>query len=104
MVNEEENMHVLENTWVLSEQYYIDNKLDRCKGYENSFEKLCIIGTIEMFWSYWRVLPTISYRISLVCLFYRDVFYNGNERIVEKVNSKNPNDPPRKVRVFCFFV
>ena len=60
MVNEEENMHVLENTWVLSEQYYIDNKLDRCKGYENSFEKLCIIVTIEMFWSYWRVLPAIS--------------------------------------------
>ena len=60
MSSEEDFKHILENKWVLSEQYYIDNKADRVKGYENSFEKLCIIGTIEMFWSYWKVLPAIS--------------------------------------------
>lgn len=99
MASEEENMHFLENKWLLSEQYYIDNKLDRCKGYENSFEKLCLIGTVEMFWNYWKVLPAISYGLCVFALLSSDVFYDGNERIVEKIDSRNPSAPPRKVRV-----
>lgn len=61
MESKEENYHVLENKWALSEQYYIDNKSDRRKGYENSFEKLCVISTIETFWCYWKQIPAIAY-------------------------------------------
>ena len=39
---------------------FIDNKIDRRRGYEKSFELLCVIGTLETFWSYWRVLPAIA--------------------------------------------
>lgn len=52
---------MLENKWVLSEQYYIENKTDRLKGYENSFEKLCVIGTVETFWCFWKQIPAIAY-------------------------------------------
>ena len=45
---------------MLSEQVFIDNKVDRRRGYDNSFEKLCTIGTLETFWSYWKALPAIS--------------------------------------------
>lgn len=61
MDSQEENFHVLENKWVLSEQYYIENKTDRLKGYENSFEKLCVIGTVETFWCFWKQIPAIAY-------------------------------------------
>ena len=60
MSSEEDFKHILENKWVLSEQYYIDNKADRVKGYENSFEKICSFNTIEEFWGYWNKLPSIS--------------------------------------------
>ena len=60
MAFDEENTHVLERKWALSEQYFIDNKIDRRRGYEKSFELLCVIGTLETFWSYWRVLPAIA--------------------------------------------
>lgn len=64
MENQEENFHVLENKWVLSEQYYIENKTDRLKGYENSFEKLCVISTVETFWCFWKQIPAIAYERS----------------------------------------
>ena len=52
---------------MLSEQVFIDNKVDRRRGYDNSFEKLCTIGTLETFWSYWKVLPAISLFATAFC-------------------------------------
>ena len=46
-----ESEHAFENRWVLLEQCYIDNRADRSKGYENSFDKLCTIDTVESFWN-----------------------------------------------------
>lgn len=60
MSDSESGVHILERKWVLSEQVFIDNKVDRRRGYDNSFEKLCTIGTLETFWSYWKALPAIS--------------------------------------------
>ena len=49
MSDSESGVHILERKWVLSEQVFIDNKVDRRRGYDNSFEKLCTIGTLETF-------------------------------------------------------
>ena len=56
-------LHAFENRWVLLEQWYIDNRADRSKGYDNSFDKLCIIDTVESFWKFWRGLPAITLRL-----------------------------------------
>ena len=50
----------LEHTWVLSEQYQLDNKQEKSKEYENSFEKLFSFGTVDGFWKYWGKIPPVG--------------------------------------------
>ena len=61
-----EKKHILENKWVISEQYQLEDKQTKNHGYENSFEKICSFETIEDFWSYWNKLPSISYEMSII--------------------------------------
>lgn len=64
----------------------------RSKNYVLS-EQLKCSGTIGRFFQLSRT--TFVY----FALLSRDVFFDGNERIVEKIDSRNPSAPPRKVRV-----
>ena len=50
----------LEHTWVLSEQYQLDNKQEKTKEYENSFEKLFSFNTVDDFWKYWGKIPAVG--------------------------------------------
>ena len=60
MEESESATHPLQNKWTLSEQFFIDNKVDKRRGYENSFEKICVLTTVEMFWAYWKAIPAIA--------------------------------------------
>lgn len=60
MSDTEDQNRVLENCWVLLEQCYIDNRADRSRGYENSFDKLCEIDSVRSFWRIWKDLPAIA--------------------------------------------
>lgn len=55
-----EETHMLEHRWELSEQYQLDDKQEKSQGYENSFEKICTLYTIEQFWGYWNKIPGVS--------------------------------------------
>lgn len=61
MADSAEEVHLLENIWVISEQYQQEEKVDKARDYDSSFEKICSFNTIEEFWSYWNKLPRISY-------------------------------------------
>ena len=61
MTEAAEELHLLQNTWVISEQYQQEEKADKARDYESSFEKICSFNTIEDFWGYWNKLPRISY-------------------------------------------
>ena len=50
----------LEHTWVLSEQYQLDNKQEKTKEYENSFDKLFSFSTVDDFWKYWGKIPAVG--------------------------------------------
>lgn len=97
LMSEEQN-HAFENRWVLLEQCYIDNRADRSRGYDNSFDKLCVIDTVESFWKFWRGLPAITWGWRAL-LMNRDVFYDGCEKVVERTDSRAPDGAPRKCRV-----
>lgn len=60
MTETAEELHLLQNTWVISEQYQQEEKADKARDYESSFEKICTFNTIEDFWGYWNKLPRIS--------------------------------------------
>ena len=98
MSESEDQNHVLENCWVLFEQCYIDNRADRSRGYDNSFDKLCDIDSVESFWRIWRHLPVIAYEsdFQLMC---SDVFYDGCEKVVERKDIRFADAAPRKCRV-----
>ena len=93
-----ESEHAFENRWVLLEQCYIDNRADRSKGYENSFDKLCTIDTVESFWKFWKGLPPIAEGMEGDCE-PRDVFYDECEKVVERTDTRTPDTPPRRCRV-----
>ena len=97
LMSEEQN-HAFENRWVLLEQCYIDNRADRSRGYDNSFDKLCVIDTVESFWKFWRGLPAITWGWRALFM-NRDVFYDGCEKVVERTDSRAPDGAPRKCRV-----
>ena len=64
MAETTEETHPLENTWVISEQYQQEEKVEKAQDYDNSFEKICTFSTIEDFWSYWNRIPAVSYDLA----------------------------------------
>ncbi|CBK22821.2 uncharacterized protein [Blastocystis hominis] len=88
MADTAEELHLLQNTWVISEQYQQEEKADKARDYESSFEKICSFNTIEDFWGYWNKLPRIS-----------DVFFDGNEKIVIRNDERNPGEGSRKYKI-----
>ena len=92
------NIHPLQYGWVIYEQIQFYNDSDKKKGYKNSFTYVCKFTNVEGFWLNWNKLENVTY-LSCQVLISSDMFYDGESRVIKRIDITCPTDQPKDISV-----